>query len=78
MNHGATLLIVERALDEETSAPDAMLSDLNMMVQNGGRERTTAEFDELLTTGSFEFVRCIPGPLPLPDPGGSGCLARVA
>ena len=64
MGDGATLLIVERALDQENLTPEATLSDLNMMVQNGGRERTTAEFDELLTTGSFKLVRRIPGPLP--------------
>ncbi len=64
MNDKATLLIVERALEQQNPALDATLSDLNMMVQNGGRERTTAEFEELLTTGSFKLVRRIPGPLP--------------
>ena len=64
MNDKATLLIVERALEQQNPALDATLSDLNMMVQNGGRERTTTEFDELLTTGSFKLIRCIPGPLP--------------
>ena len=64
MNDKATLLIVERALEQQNPALDATLSDLNMMVQNGGRERTTTEFDELLTTASFKLIGCIPGPLP--------------
>lgn len=65
MNGGATLLIVERALDQENPTPDATLSDLNMMVQNGGRERTAGEFEELLTAGGFKLVRRIPEPSPL-------------
>jgi O-methyltransferase len=64
MNDKATLLIVERALEQQNPALDAALSNLNMMVQNGGRERNTSEFDELLTTESFKLIRCIPGPLP--------------
>jgi len=64
MNHGATLLIVERALDRENLTPEATLSDLNMMVQNGGRERTTAEFEDLLTAAGLKLVRRIPGPSP--------------
>ena len=64
MSDGATLLIVERALDRENLTPEATLSDLNMMVQNGGRERTTAEFEELLTAAGFKLVRRIPGPSP--------------
>ena len=64
MNDGATLLIVERALDQENLTPEATLSDLNMMVQNGGRERTTAEFEELLAAGCFKLVRRIPEPSP--------------
>jgi hypothetical protein len=51
-------------LDEEICAPDATLSDLNMMVQNGGRERTAAEFEELLAAAGFKLVRCIPEPAP--------------
>ena len=64
MNDKATLLIVERALEQQNPALDATLSDLNMIVQNGGRERTTAEFDELLTAEGFKLVRCIPQPSP--------------
>lgn len=64
MNDKATLLIVERALEQQNPARDATLSDLNMMVQNGGRERTTAEFDELLTAAGFKLVRCIAEPSP--------------
>ena len=64
MNDGATLLIVERAMDQENLTPDVTLSDLNMMVQNGGRERTTEEFEELLAAGAFRLVRSIPEPPP--------------
>ena len=64
MKAGKTLLIVERALDEGNAAPEALLSDLNMMVHNGGRERTNTEFDELLAAAAFQPQRRILEPAP--------------
>lgn len=55
-----TLLIVERLLDAQNPAVEATLSDLNMMVRNGGRERTRAEFDGLLASTGFKAARHAP------------------
>ena len=42
------LLVVERVLGAPNEDADAKLSDLNMLVGVGGRERTRDEFAELL------------------------------
>jgi hypothetical protein len=51
MSAGSTLLVIERLLPERADhsiASDAVtFSDLTMMVMNGGRERTEAEFRTL-------------------------------
>jgi len=43
MDGPRTVLLVERLLDGDASA-EAALSDINMMVMNGGRERTLESF----------------------------------
>ena len=50
--HGA-LLVVERDLGAPNENADAKLSDLNMMVGAGGRERTRDEFAALFAAGGF-------------------------
>lgn len=59
----ARLLVVERDL----AASETTLSDLHMFVVLGGRERTVAEYAELLTASGFRLSRAIPtsGPLTL-------------
>ncbi|MFV2175650.1 methyltransferase [Actinomadura sp. LOL_016] len=62
------LLIVEPVLpDTVTSAlPPAMyLSDLNMLVNVGGRERTHADFHDLCQDTGFTLTRRLPPPPPL-------------
>jgi hypothetical protein len=54
------LLVVERELGDPNENPDAKLSDLNMMVGPGGRERTTDEFSALLAAGGFALQRVVP------------------
>jgi hypothetical protein len=54
-DHGA-LLVVERDLGGRNEDADAKLSDLNMLVGVGGRERTRDEFAVLFATGGFELV----------------------
>jgi hypothetical protein len=60
MTDGAVLLLVERVLDSQNPSPEATLTDIHMLVMTGGRERTTEEFQELLTASGFELVRVIP------------------
>ncbi|MGH7894844.1 MAG: methyltransferase, partial [Candidatus Binatia bacterium] len=66
MPAGARLLVVEPIVPERTgSSPlDVMLasSDLNMMVVTGGRERTEAEFRELIHSAGFRVERIVPTP----------------
>jgi O-methyltransferase/methyltransferase family protein len=58
---GAKLLVVERLLSEKIGPRDlgALLSDLNMLVNPGGRERTVAEYTELFQRGGYRYRRTI-------------------
>lgn len=58
-DHGA-LLVVERDLGAPNENADAKLSDLNMMVGPGGRERTRGEFATLLAAGGFGLASTTP------------------
>jgi hypothetical protein len=53
MEPGRRLLLVERLLEPE-SGPMHYLSDINMMVNLHGRERTLPEFTQLLTETGFD------------------------
>jgi O-methyltransferase domain/Dimerisation domain len=57
MTSGTTLLIIERIVDPESPSVEATLSDLNMLLMNGGCERTTAEFEVLLAASGFSLTR---------------------
>jgi hypothetical protein len=57
---GGAVLVVERELGAANENPDAKLSDLNMMVGPGGRERTREQFAELLCAGGFALDRVVP------------------
>jgi hypothetical protein len=59
------LLVVEPVLPDtvDGSVPALMyLSDLNMMVNLGGQERTRAEFDVLLDNSGFTVATATPLP----------------
>jgi hypothetical protein len=59
---GAPLLIIERVLPEHTGPDDldSVLSDLNMLTNTGGLERSQQEFAALLETERFRPQRVIP------------------
>jgi hypothetical protein len=57
--HGA-LLVVERDLGAPNEDADAKLSDLNMLVGTGGRERTRDEFAALFAAGGFALQSTTP------------------
>lgn len=65
MTPGATLLIVERLLNADSPSVEATLSDLNMLLMNGGCERTSAEFDVLLTAAGFSLARVVATQTPI-------------
>jgi hypothetical protein len=64
---GARILLIERLLPARvTDSPEhlnAVMMDLQMMVQLGSRERTLAEYRALLEHAGYEFGRSLPGPL---------------
>ena len=64
MTSDAVLLIVERVLPEKAeagTAADSYLLDLEMLVNTpGGRERSEAEFEEILKAAGFGPPRLIP------------------
>jgi len=59
---GARLLLVERLLSEDSATEDIdnLLSDLNMMVNLGGQERTESEYAAILAKAGFRLERAIP------------------
>ncbi|HEX6548856.1 MAG TPA: methyltransferase [Candidatus Dormibacteraeota bacterium] len=59
---GADLLLVERVLPERPGPEDldSLLGDLNMMVNNGGQERTVREFEQLMETTGFRLAEVLP------------------
>ena len=57
MRNGAGLFVIERILEPQRPSLEAALSDLSMMVMNGGRERTLAEFEKLLREAQCRMVR---------------------
>lgn len=65
MTPGATLLVIERMLNTESPSVEATLSDLNMLLMNGGCERTRAEFDVLLAAAGFSLVRVVATQTPI-------------
>jgi hypothetical protein len=64
MAPASKLLLVERAIPEKIEpgalVQSQLLGDLNMLVRNGGRERTEAEYRTLLAAADLQLVRTIP------------------
>jgi hypothetical protein len=61
----ARLLIAERVVPVDNAPSEAKLFDINMLVIVGGRERTEAEYRELLAASGFALIRVIPTDSPL-------------
>ena len=59
MARSATLVLVERIVNAAADA-DTWLSDLNMLVNAGGRERSLNEFRALLQQTGFVLMRVVP------------------
>lgn len=54
-----TLLLIERVIAPPNEGRDAKFSDLNMLVNAGGRERTHEEFAALLDASRFRLARVV-------------------
>jgi len=56
MARGGRVLIVERLIpDEPGDAVPALLSDVNMLINTGGQERTNAEYASLLARAGLKI-----------------------
>lgn len=65
MNEGGRLFILEAVLEGPNKPDFNKFMDLHMLVLNhGGRERTEAEFRDLLSKAGFTITRIIPTPSP--------------
>jgi O-methyltransferase domain len=60
MTKNSRLLLVDMIVPDAASASFSKLLDLNMLVMNGGRERTKAEFSALLEAADYKLTRIIP------------------
>ena len=60
MADDGTLLVIERVLGPPNTDVATKLSDLNMLVAPGGRERTEDEFESLLAAAGFRLVGVTP------------------
>jgi hypothetical protein len=61
---GATVLVIETVIPDTPGPHLAKALDINMLVMTGGRERTVAEHEKLLTSAGFRLERAIPTPSP--------------
>ena len=59
MSEEAKVLLVERVIAPPNEGRDAKLSDLNMLVVPGGRERTREEFAHLLGQAGLQLDRVV-------------------
>lgn len=53
------LLVIEDVIEPAANAQQTLLRDVQMLVMNGGRERTAAEFERLFTAAGLRLTRVI-------------------
>lgn len=64
MKPNGRLIIVDCVVPENNEPDFSKTFDLNMMVMTGGKERTAAEFSQLLEAAGFRLLRVIPTDVP--------------
>jgi O-methyltransferase domain len=61
MRDDSRIVLIERLLPEKAlEAPAVIQGDLNMLVLTGGCERTTDQYDRLLTAAGLELTQIVP------------------
>ena len=60
MNGSSRILLIEHIVCEPNKACVGKSSDIQMMVRNGGRNRTESEYRNLLRAGGFNLLRVVP------------------
>jgi hypothetical protein len=58
-SHGK-VLVIEAIVASGNEGPQTKFLDLQMLVMNGGRERTAAEYERLFTAAGLRLIRIIP------------------
>lgn len=64
MQPNGRLIIVDCVVPEGDEPDFSKTFDLNMLVMTGGKERTAAEFEQLLAAAGFKLLRVIPTDVP--------------
>ncbi|HEY8227865.1 MAG TPA: methyltransferase [Pyrinomonadaceae bacterium] len=64
MSADSRLIVVDAVVPETDELDFSKFFDLNMLVMTGGKERTEAEFRQLLQSAAFKLLRVIPTELP--------------
>ncbi len=64
---GGTVLIIEKVVEADATTLDYPITDIHMLVESGGKERTREQFRELLDRAGFKMGRTIPLPADLGD-----------
>ena len=65
MKPDGTLIVFERLIEPPNTGSEGKFGDLNMLVMNGGRERTRDEFAGLFGQSGFRLVSVTPTSTPL-------------
>ena len=65
MKPDGRLLVFERLIGPPNTGSEGKFGDLNMLVMNGGRERTRDEFAGLFDQSGFRLVSVTPTSTPL-------------
>lgn len=60
MSPDSKVLVIEAIVASGNEGPQTKLLDLQMLVMNGGRERTAAEYERLFTSAGLRLTRIIP------------------
>lgn len=60
MTKNSRMLLVDMIVPDTALASFSKLLDLNMLVMNGGRERTKTEFCALLNAADYKLTRIVP------------------
>ncbi len=63
-NHGKVLIVERRIPQRDGDAVPALLSDINMLVITGGRERTDSEYAQLLDAAGLRLGSITPATFP--------------
>jgi hypothetical protein len=65
MNENGKVLIIEMVVPEGNEPSPSKILDIQMLVTEGGKERTEDEYRKLLEASDFRLTRIIPTRSPL-------------